>query len=45
MGPYRRQQAAYRSGIAAIDQAAVARFGKDFPSLDAHQQTGGVAGG
>jgi gluconate 2-dehydrogenase gamma chain len=38
MGPYRRQQAAYRSGIAAIDQAAVAKFGKDFASLDAPQQ-------
>ena len=40
MGPYRRQQAAYRTGLREIDQAAVAKFGKDFASLDAQQQTG-----
>ena len=39
MGPYRRQQAAYRSGLIAIDEAAVARFGKSFVDLDAPQQT------
>jgi gluconate 2-dehydrogenase gamma chain len=40
MGPYRRQQAAYRTGLRAIDQAAIARFGKSFVDLDAQQQTG-----
>src|ERR1019366_3976229 len=39
MGPYRRQQNAYRSGLVAIDEAAAARFGKSFVSLDAPQQT------
>jgi len=37
-GPYRRQQAAYRSGLAEIDQAAVRKFGKTFASLDAPLQ-------
>ena len=39
MGPYRRQQNAYRIGLVAIDEAAAARFGKSFVSLDAPQQT------
>ena len=39
MGPYRRQQAAYRTGLVEIDQAAGRQFGKDFASLDARQQT------
>ena len=38
MGPYRRQQAAYRAGLAAIDEAAVAKFGKSFVDLDAPRQ-------
>jgi gluconate 2-dehydrogenase gamma chain len=40
MGPYRRQQASYRTGLAAIDQAAIAQFGRNFAALDAQQQTG-----
>ena len=39
MGPYRRQQAAYRSGLIAIDEAATVKFGKSFVDLDAQQQT------
>ena len=39
MGPYRRQQAAYRSGLMEIDRASVGKFGKDFAALDAPQQT------
>ena len=39
MGPYRRQQAAYRTGLREIDQVAVAKLGKSFASLDARQQT------
>jgi gluconate 2-dehydrogenase gamma chain len=39
MGPYRRQQGAYRSGLMAIDEAAAARFGKSFVDLDASRQT------
>jgi gluconate 2-dehydrogenase gamma chain len=39
MGPYRRQQAAYRAGLAAIDEAAAAKSGKRFVELDAPQQT------
>ncbi len=39
MGPYRRQQTAYRSGLREIDQAAVSKFGKDFAALDTGQQT------
>jgi gluconate 2-dehydrogenase gamma chain len=38
MGPYRRQQGAYRSGLMAIDAAAAARFGKNFADLDAPRQ-------
>ena len=38
MGPYRRQQGAYRSGLIAIDAAAAAKFGKSFVDLDAPQQ-------
>jgi gluconate 2-dehydrogenase gamma chain len=38
MGPYRRQQAAYRSGLVAINEAA-AKFGKSFVDLDAARQT------
>jgi gluconate 2-dehydrogenase gamma chain len=39
MGPYRRQRAAYCSGLIEIDRAAAAKFGKDFAALDAQQQT------
>ena len=39
MGPYRRQQAAYRSGLMEIDRAALSKFGKDFAALDTGQQT------
>jgi gluconate 2-dehydrogenase gamma chain len=38
MGPYRRQQAAYRAGLKAIDEAAT-KFGKNFVDLDAQRQT------
>jgi gluconate 2-dehydrogenase gamma chain len=40
MGPYRRQQAAYRNGLMEIDRVSTGKFGKDFASLDAPQQTG-----
>jgi gluconate 2-dehydrogenase gamma chain len=39
MGPYRRQQAAYRSGLREIDEASVIKFGKDFIALDGQMQT------
>ena len=39
MGPYRRQQAAYRNGLLEVDKAAVGKFGKDFAALDALMQT------
>jgi gluconate 2-dehydrogenase gamma chain len=39
MGPYRRQRAAYRSGLMDIDRASTGKFGKDFAALDAQQQT------
>ena len=39
MGPYRRQRNAYRNGLAEIDRAAAGKFGRDFASLDAPQQT------
>jgi gluconate 2-dehydrogenase gamma chain len=39
MGPYRRQQGAYRAGLKAIDAAALTKFGKDFATLDAQMQT------
>ena len=38
MGPYRRQQGAYRSGLMVIDAAATAKFGKSFVDLDASRQ-------
>src|SRR5450631_1484502 len=38
MGPYRRQQGAYRKGLFAIDEAAAAKFGKSFVDLDAPRQ-------
>ena len=43
VGPYRRQQGAYRTGLKAIDEAA-AKFGKDFASLDPPIQTEVLAG-
>ena len=39
MGPYRRQRDAYRTGLMEIDRASAGKFGKDFASLDAPQQT------
>jgi len=39
MGPYRRQRAAYRSGLMEIDRASAGKFGKDFAALDTGQQT------
>ena len=39
MGPYRRQQAAYRNGLMEIDRASVGKLGKEFASVDARQQT------
>jgi gluconate 2-dehydrogenase gamma chain len=39
MGPYRRQQAAYRSGLMEIDRASAAKFGTHFAALDTGQQT------
>jgi gluconate 2-dehydrogenase gamma chain len=39
MGPYRRQQNAYRNGLAAIEQASAAQSGKSFAALDGPQQT------
>ena len=38
MGPYRRQRAAYRSGLMEIDRASAGKFGKDFAALEAQQQ-------
>ena len=38
MGPYRRQQAAYRSGLMEIDGAAAVKFGKNLAALDAQMQ-------
>jgi gluconate 2-dehydrogenase gamma chain len=39
MGAYRRQRDAYRTGLMEIDRASAGKFGKDFASLDAPQQT------
>ncbi|MCX6631926.1 MAG: gluconate 2-dehydrogenase subunit 3 family protein [Candidatus Solibacter sp.] len=39
MGPYRRQQGAYRSGLIEMDRAAAGKFGKDFAALDGPHQT------
>ena len=38
MGPYRRQQGAYRRGLFAINEIAAARFGRSFVDLDAPRQ-------
>jgi gluconate 2-dehydrogenase gamma chain len=38
-GPYRRQQARYRGGLAEIDQASIGKFGKAFAALQPEQQT------
>ena len=38
-GPYRRQQARYRAGLAEIDQASSAKFGKPFAALQPDEQT------
>ena len=38
-GPYRRQQARYRSGLAEIEQASSGKFGKAFAALEPGQQT------
>jgi gluconate 2-dehydrogenase gamma chain len=39
MGPYRRQQSAYRNGLMEIDRAAAGKFGTNFAALDAQRQT------
>jgi gluconate 2-dehydrogenase gamma chain len=39
MGPYRRQQSTYRSGLKAIDEVAINKFGKEFVALDSQMQT------
>ena len=38
MGPYRRQQGAYRRGLFAINETAAAKFGKSFVDVDAPRQ-------
>ncbi len=38
VGPYRRHQIAYRQGIAGIDEASQAGFGKTFAALPPSQQ-------
>ena len=38
-GPYRRQQARYRSGLAEIEEASGGKFCKDFAALEPGQQT------
>jgi gluconate 2-dehydrogenase gamma chain len=40
MGPFRRQREAYRSGLAAIDQAALQSAGQPFAALDSARQAG-----
>jgi len=39
MGPYRRQQSAYRNGLMEIDRASVGKSGTNFAALDAQRQT------
>ena len=38
IGPFRRQREAYRSGLAAIDQAALQSAGQPFAALDSARQ-------
>ena len=45
MGPFRKQRQAYRSGLAALDQAAQQFGGKPFAALEPARQTALLAGG
>jgi len=44
MGHFKRQQQAYREGLAGLDRASLGRFGKKFAQLAAAEQTGLLSG-